>query len=726
MTTNHFERVFSDLGDFKRLVVRLLARENLSMHIVPGLETAHFNLVDRILSIPYWKDVSNVVFDMLVGHEVSHAIFTDSKLYISDAAQKPSGMGSFVNIIEDARVDRKIKGRYPGLVSIYEDAYAELFANGPIFRGDEHGLFMPTGYEPFNEMRLIDRINLYYKLVTNGIAVDIPFSDEERVWLSRIDMATTLQEVIDIARELYTLAKEQHDDNGTITVTTIQVEGAGEDTDQDASSRPEKSPKKSSPETGDTTPISTTDGVMSEQLKALTTHLKKETDVVHAVMIPLDDAFVKSRTLSAREHVRLCEAAIARDSKSKIEVYQHLEAMHKTWLNQYGETARLMAVEFHRRKSAREMQRAARHKTGQLDMRRLHLYRFVEDIFKHIQKLPDGQSHGIHLLADGSGSMTAVMPAVIDQILLFAMFAFYAQIPFEAWLFSSWSSRADVSSAPILGALQPSAGGLINLISTSQSRADFTRQCLMLHGFKTKCRSGGSQKVSLAFRTLGHLGLGSTPLYTGMLLMEHHMAEMKTRLNLDKIIPIVVSDGGDTDGLNYWRLKVSNANVVTPSLQELSESTPFLLRDSLTKKNYTFAKVDPYGHYRSTGSSSILDALFRVFRDRYKSESVYVYLSSDTDGASAITDQDGFTRRAMPQDVIAKALRTDGVYVYPSDAGVASVVSVVSHEALQLRENLHQVMEKATEQTAADMFTHAILSRQARRRFVNAVMPFIS
>ena len=59
----------------KSVLARLLANENITVQ-QGNYDSAYFDVKSRTLGIPLWKDMSKDVLDLLVGHEVSHALFT--------------------------------------------------------------------------------------------------------------------------------------------------------------------------------------------------------------------------------------------------------------------------------------------------------------------------------------------------------------------------------------------------------------------------------------------------------------------------------------------------------------------------------------------------------------------------------------------------------------------------------------------------------------------------
>ena len=64
----------------KSVLARLLANENISV-VQGNYETASFNVVDRTLQLPMWKDMGRDIYDMLVGHEVSHELYTPDNFF---------------------------------------------------------------------------------------------------------------------------------------------------------------------------------------------------------------------------------------------------------------------------------------------------------------------------------------------------------------------------------------------------------------------------------------------------------------------------------------------------------------------------------------------------------------------------------------------------------------------------------------------------------------------
>ena len=129
-------------------LAKLLAKENLTVRH-GNYSTASFEPVNRILRLPLWADKGKDVYDLLVGHEVGHALFTPVDGW-HDADKKIGKIPrAYLNIVEDIRIERKIQERYPGIVRRFKAGYTRLF---------DDNLF-GTNDRDINEAGLMDRLN---------------------------------------------------------------------------------------------------------------------------------------------------------------------------------------------------------------------------------------------------------------------------------------------------------------------------------------------------------------------------------------------------------------------------------------------------------------------------------------------------------------------------------------------------------------------------------------
>ena len=109
--------------EIKSQLAKLLATEDLVVEH-KNCETACFNVQTRVLTLPMWDKASNTVYDLLVGHEVGHALFTPDENWLEKVAVPPQ----FVNVVEDARIEKIMKRKYAGLAKTFYHGYKELQA----------------------------------------------------------------------------------------------------------------------------------------------------------------------------------------------------------------------------------------------------------------------------------------------------------------------------------------------------------------------------------------------------------------------------------------------------------------------------------------------------------------------------------------------------------------------------------------------------------------------
>ena len=108
----------------KSRLAKLLAAENIHVEH-RACATAALDVKNRVLILPIWKDITNDLYDLLVLHEVGHALFTPLDGWHGAASSRPQRFKGFLNITEDARIEKKIKRKFPGgrksFVKGYED-----------------------------------------------------------------------------------------------------------------------------------------------------------------------------------------------------------------------------------------------------------------------------------------------------------------------------------------------------------------------------------------------------------------------------------------------------------------------------------------------------------------------------------------------------------------------------------------------------------------------------
>lgn len=188
----------------KSLLARLLAEENIRVEHSSEVVTASFNVETRLLLLPIWKDDSYTpdIYDLFVGHEVAHALYTPNDIELLESSMKRSNH-AFLNVVEDARIEKLMKRKFQGLQAPFKNAYQDLY---------ERDFFSLKG-QPIQSRNFIDRINLFFKLryALNLYAPSI-FNSEEMLFIRRIDEVETYEEVADICEDLYKYLKEKQEE----------------------------------------------------------------------------------------------------------------------------------------------------------------------------------------------------------------------------------------------------------------------------------------------------------------------------------------------------------------------------------------------------------------------------------------------------------------------------------------------------------------------------------
>lgn len=177
------------------ILAKLLATENISVHI-GDYSTAFFDVKNRILGLPSWNVDSKEVSDLLIGHEVGHALWTPVD-GIENFKKKFSHIPfSILNVVEDVRIERMIKDKYPGLRTTFLRGYTYFI---------EKDFFKIAGKD-LNSLNFVDRLNIKAKLQE---LIDINFSPKEQIMVDRCNKAETFEEVIQIVSDIYEMVKEK-------------------------------------------------------------------------------------------------------------------------------------------------------------------------------------------------------------------------------------------------------------------------------------------------------------------------------------------------------------------------------------------------------------------------------------------------------------------------------------------------------------------------------------
>ena len=537
---------------------KLLAKENLTIRH-GNYQTPWFDIKNRVLGLPLWKDMGKDVYDLFVGHEVGHALETPYEGW-HDSPEKLQGCPrSYINVIEDARIERKVKTRYPGLVGPFSRAYANLFEDN----------FFGTEDIDVSELRIIDKINLQAKV---GSHIDIEFTDEEQVFMDRAMRTEDFQEVLELVKDIVAYDKTQEEDKEE---EETPDENKFDETDETESEESDPSQQGGDDQPDDqqeqNTPNSSGDEEDEEdngQSDEGSVSLGDGADGHNGVSVT-DEAFRKAEKslLDTDEDGQqtLVISDIHKEIRKKIVIdFKDLQAERAISTEHAGEyilqditkstleyptyiktTKRSVAVavkEFEMRKAATQWAKATTAKTGVIDVNKLFSYKTNEDIFKQTTRLHDAKSHGMIMLIDYSGSMYESLPNVLDQLIHLVLFCKQVNIPFDVYAFTTQNSNIDYYDLKTQGLLFDGDMDLDGismplLTSSSLKKSDFEASLKALH-----VRATASAYVSRQIIGKSE-DFGSTPLNQALIMSHHLIKEFKVKHAIEKMNLVVFSDG---------------------------------------------------------------------------------------------------------------------------------------------------------------------------------------
>ena len=450
--------------EVKGLLAKLLATEDLVVEH-KKVSTAQFNVHTRVLTLPMWDRASNTVYDMLVAHEVGHALFTPDINWLSEHKVHPS----IVNIVEDVRIEKLMKRKYAGLPKTFYHGYQEL--------NDED--FFSVVDEELAELSFADRINLQFKI---GLFVDIEFTDQEQEIVDKVNACETFDEVLEVSKlvqgvDLEWMKNKEEISKGELSIdvklpsedgsseksnseadddqeyqTRSESDSSDEDDSEESESRnqSEDSEIKQAPTTGgvhsnDMDIDIRTVGSLEQNIQDLTDEGSAENVYVEIPKVDLEKIIIRNERIQVEceEHWTYDEEAekqyerLYGFSRSKMQNFDEIDSDYQDFKSSAKKEVNYLVKEFEMKKSADAYARSAVSKTGVLDCSKLHTFKYNEDLFKKVTTLPDGKNHGLVFILDWSGSMSHVMLDTIKQLYNLMWFCKKVQIPFEVYAFTN-------------------------------------------------------------------------------------------------------------------------------------------------------------------------------------------------------------------------------------------------------------------------------------------------
>nr|BAR31359.1 peptidase [uncultured Mediterranean phage uvMED] len=535
--------------EVKSQLAKLLATEDLVVEH-RFVETAQFNVNTRVLTLPRWERASNMVYDLLVGHEVGHALFTPDQ-------DSPKGIPhSFVNIVEDARIEKLMKRKYPGLSKTFFKGYSEL---------SDQDFFCLEG-EDISKMTLADRANLYFKI---GNYVDIPFFnfDESNI-VKMIADCETFADVCFAAEEMYNYDKKskEEEQKQDVQMSAPSSEGQSggsneseekkEDGEVDDSQETEskQGESESSEQLGDgeksdnagasAEPEVKTVDSLDESLRELISNHGGENIYVELPKVNLDTVVAKNQEV----HDYIDANWSIREGDYP---FQTPDSLFTQFKRSAQKEVNYLVKEFECKKAADSYARASVSRTGVLDCTKLHTYKYNDDLFRKVTTLADGKNHGLVFVLDWSGSMANVIEDTCKQLFNLIWFCKKVNIPFEVYAFTNeWIVHETLPSgawAPLPSHYEAKEGQLVvdenfcmmNILTSKVNGKTLEHQMKNIFriAYYFGCRGCYSYEPGR------RVSLSGTPLNEAIITLHQILPKFQSENKLQKVQCVVLTDG---------------------------------------------------------------------------------------------------------------------------------------------------------------------------------------
>lgn len=715
------------------IYAKLLATENISV-IRARVSTASFDIKNRVLTLPQWKDMSPLVEGMLIGHEVGHALYTTDE-YL-DPIKEDSKIRSYLNILEDVRIEKLMKRKYPGIRKTMNMGYQEL---------NEKDFFGVKKVPDLSTLSFIDRINLYFKA---GYQCGVKFTPEEKIIVARAETTETIDDVVALAREVYDQCKQQAIERKKQSIK-INPEDMQEivdmldeenddaimvETDYDSDFNDDIFNEVDEKDTETEVDVRDYMAGRREDKPEQTVEEKIEEEAEKEIEAKTEETFMERLTELADESTEyvyytldenhmidpiVTFKTILTETVEAEEYYTEYD--HKNLDKFKIESSRVvnyLIKEFEMKKSATLYKRAQTSKIGSLDMGKIWSYKLSDDLFKRITVLPKGKNHGMVFLLDWSGSMDSVIEDTIQQVVNLAMFCNRAQIPYQVFAFTtqydkfkseytyekmSAKRQEFISQANVLGNGINDSFTLLELFSSKMSTVEFNT---MIRRLFRPCY----------FMRCNGYNMGGTPLNEALSFILHYLPKFSKTHNVEKMSLITLTDG------EGGSLPTSSGRYIEERRYDHSSYKAIkvknFLKDPVTKKDYPIERL----------GTTQTEAILRMIKDRTNVTTVGFYICRNTrrELFSAIHNNlPGFTGSSDQMiDSMRRSFRDNG-FASIKNTGRDDLF-IVPQNRLVVEEGELVVDEKQNARQIARMFTKQMSGKKTSRVLLNTFISYIA
>jgi len=602
--------------EIKSQLAKLLATEDLIVEH-KQCETACFNVHTRVLTLPMWQKASNIVYDLLVGHEVGHALFTPDENWLEKVAVPPQ----FVNVVEDARIEKLMKRKYAGLSKTFYHGYKELHEED----------FFSISDSNVPDLNLADRANLYFKI---GNFLDISFNSEEKILIQKIADVETFDDVLKVAEELYLFCKKEKEEKvDDMQMPPNEMGGESEQPANELVEEQQDSPGEGSGDfmtheemleeaqrrESDNAPLSEepevqTADALQENLQDLVDFESRENIYVEIPQVDLKYIIAKNDDI----HKEIDAWFNHQKNNCSLSIFEQSDEEFVKFKRNAQKEVNYLVKEFECRKAADSYARATTSRTGVLDTSKLHTYKYNEDLFKKVSVIPDGKNHGLIFVLDWSGSMSRVMLDTIKQLYNLIWFCKKVSIPFEVYAFTNEWKRPEINHetneivkpADWTSSYEKKENllavheqfSMMNLLTSKTNGKQLEHQLINIW----RIAKSFSNYYGSPYSVPSRLGLSGTPLNEAFVCLHQILPQFQKQNKLQKVQCIVLTDGEANHLSRHVEVQRRWEKEPYMGTRQLSGGVTFL-RDRKTGNTYRV----PYGWHGFT------DLMLQNLRDNF-------------------------------------------------------------------------------------------------------------
>jgi len=703
-----------ELLQTKSLLAKLMATENLIVEQKP-VETAFFDVKNRVLVLPILdKNISPYLYDLLVGHEVGHALYTPE-----EGIYKARDLGidlSLMNVLEDSRIERKIKHKYPGIRASFIRGYNELIEKD----------FFGTAGADLNTLKFIDKVNLFCK---GGPTQGIIFTEFEKQLVNEIESTVTYDDVIEVAKKVAEYMKQQEEEK--VKLKLLEEEDTGDeepeyidpngyedseeesDADERKSNDPIYLPSDDGEDDEDGEQEESDGGLSSGEPGPPKNIFESKTDKAYQE---------NQKKLYQNDGTEYYYGNIPDIDLSKVILpYKKLWNEYKSYykdsnrnaddlVDTYGyrklrqdsvKVVSYLAKEFEMRKNADQMKRSSIAKTGELNMSKIYSYPFSEDLFKKATVVPAGKSHGLVMFLDWSGSMDEHLEGTVKQLINLCLFCKKVNIPFEVYAFSTEYDEAWLSISPKIGDIEFDKIKLLNFLSSKMAASEFSFAGAALLRMCSRYRPN-------------NFCLGGTPLNEAIISAMKIIPEFKKQYKLQIVNTVFLTDGEghstnrvyqeyDKDFNRFKSGRGSNNN---------SKREIFVIRDPKTKQQEIIKNV---------WGVEVTAAYLRMLKAKTGCNIIGFYVLNSRDFRSACYR---YAPKSVDQDLLRTQFRKNKYAVF-TNAGYDEYYLLKS-EALDTDDDVEFEVKSQTTRGLVSAFSKYTGNRLNNRVVLNRFIGLIS